>query len=81
MSDDKKPSNEHRKKLDDDAVERVKATVLGGVGYGRPPQNTRFQKRRSGNPGGGPRRPKSDGLRQISRYSGRFTNRPARRCA
>jgi hypothetical protein len=45
------------KSLPDEAVEHAKRTILYGVGYGRPPERTRFKKGQSGNPKG---RPKAD---------------------
>ena len=57
MSGEKK-----RPKISDGAANQVKATVLHGVGYKRPPEHSRFAKGQSGNPKGRPRAPKNHGL-------------------
>jgi hypothetical protein len=43
--------------LSNDVVEEIKETLIHGVGYKKPPKETRFRKGRSGNPKG---RPKKD---------------------
>ncbi len=40
-----------------EAADEVKREVLFGVGYRRPPEQTRFKKGQSGNPKGRPKRP------------------------
>lgn len=49
-----------RKGLDPELVAELKAEFLFGTGYKRPPKDTQFQKGRSGNPNGRPRRPVPD---------------------
>ena len=48
------------KRQSDDMSEQVKRQVIFGTGYGNPPEHTRFQKGRSGNPNGRPRRAAPD---------------------
>jgi hypothetical protein len=47
---------EDRPDLPDDVVQGIKQEVLQGIGYGRPPEHSRFKKGQSGNPKGRPRR-------------------------
>lgn len=61
MSDKDTPSQE-ASSLNEDAVERAKREMLGGVGYKNPPTATRFKKGQSGNPNGRPRASKGSGL-------------------
>ena len=42
--------------LSNEAADTVKRELLSGVGYGRPPEHTRFKKGQSGNPKGRPKR-------------------------
>ena len=42
--------------LSKEAADGIKREVLSGVGYGRPPEHTRFKKGQSGNPRGRPKR-------------------------
>jgi hypothetical protein len=42
--------------LSKEAADGIKREVLFGVGYGRPPEHTRFKKGQSGNPKGRPKR-------------------------
>lgn len=42
------------KPLSTKTAERIRNGILGDVGYGKPPQHTRFTKGRSGNPSGRP---------------------------
>ena len=51
--EDKTPAD--RKELSEDAIEQAKRAILFGVGYKRPPQDTRFKRGQSGNPKGRPR--------------------------
>ncbi|MFI0844675.1 DUF5681 domain-containing protein [Mesorhizobium sp. IMUNJ 23232] len=48
------------KRPSDDMSEQVKRQVIFGTGYGNPPEHSRFQKGRSGNPNGRPRRAAPD---------------------
>lgn len=61
MSEDSKDRRRQartsKQELPDELVEQAKQTVIYGTGYGRPPKNTRFEKGRSGNPAGRPKRP------------------------
>jgi hypothetical protein len=59
MSSDQHDSdgNAHRENdhLPKETIEKIKSTLLYGVGYKRPPKETRFKKGQSGNPKGRPR--------------------------
>ncbi len=54
MADEPKPGKKHAP-LPNEAVRRMKEEIISGVGYGRPPEHSRFQKGQSGNPNGRPR--------------------------
>lgn len=62
MSNEDTPSTPS-KGVSDETMARIKAQITHDVGYGRPPEHTRFQKGRSGNPSGRPRAAKADNLR------------------
>ena len=53
--------------------EAIKKDILSGVGYARPPQHSRFQKGKSGNPLGRPRKTKTVSL-ESQPNSGLSTN-------
>ncbi|MBS9476875.1 DUF5681 domain-containing protein [Ancylobacter radicis] len=57
---DRDESGKKAKTLSNEAVGRMKADVAYGVGYGKPPEHSRFQKGTSGNPSGGPRAKSTD---------------------
>lgn len=60
-----------KKELSEDVVAGVRKSVLEGVGYGKPPVHSRFQKGTSGNPKGRPRKraaepaPSDSGMREA----------------
>jgi hypothetical protein len=54
MADEPKPGKKQAP-LPNEAVRRMKEEIISGVGYGRPPEHSRFQKGQSGNPNGRPR--------------------------
>lgn len=54
MADEPKPGKKHAP-LPNEAVRHLKREIISGVGYGRPPEHSRFQKGQSGNPNGRPR--------------------------
>lgn len=55
QNDGKKENPERKEGLADEAVEQIKKEILFGVGYGKPPQHTRFKKGQCGNPKGRPK--------------------------
>lgn len=46
--------------LSDEGIARMKRDMIHSVGYGRPPEHSRFQKGQSGNPNGRPRAKKDE---------------------
>jgi len=54
MADEPKPGKKQAP-LPNESVRRMKEEIISGVGYGRPPEHSRFQKGQSGNPNGRPR--------------------------
>lgn len=44
-----------KKSIDETSASNIRNGILNGVGYGRPPEHTRFKKGQSGNPAGRPR--------------------------
>lgn len=54
MADEPKPGKKHAP-LPNEAVRHLKRKIISGVGYGEPPEHSRFQKGQSGNPNGRPR--------------------------
>lgn len=57
MEDD---DDDAKKALSDKLAATIRDAVLGGVGYGNPPQASRFKKGKSGNPNGRPRKAAPD---------------------
>lgn len=61
MADEPKPGKKHAP-LPNEAVRHLKREIISGVGYGRPPEHSRFQKGQSGNPNGRPRTKSTPGI-------------------
>lgn len=49
-----------KKALSDEVAATIRNEILGGSGYGRPPEASRFKKGKSGNPRGRPRKAEPD---------------------